>query len=235
MGTSTSDTLIIPAIMPEHGVDIHTHAQAYAPFAPWVHLDVMDGVFVPSMNWPYTDGAWQELESGTLRLPATPRIEVHLMTADPGRIGEMLARCGVARIIMHAEVLEHASLPFDSWRKAGVTDVGLALLLGTPIETIGAHIEKIDVVQVMGIEKVGYQGQTFDPRALVTIAALHERYPLLPIAVDGGVNGETITSLQHAGASRFIVGSALGTFEHASLSYEQLRTQLEIADNTEGW
>lgn len=220
MVNDTSDPLVIPAIMSESFEDITDRTQLYAPFAPWVHLDVMDGVFVPNTSWPYRDDAWHELE--TQKLPTVPFIEAHLMVDNPEQIGKFLITTGVARLIMHAEILTHVPPPFASWREMGVSEVGLALRVGTSIETIDAYSNSIDCVQIMGIENVGYQGQTFDPRAVVMIAALHERYPSLPISIDGGVNAENIAGLRSVGASRFVVGSALSDIDDVVYVYQEL-------------
>ena len=88
-------------------------------------------------------------------------------------------------------------------------EIGVALNTTTPIETIKPIISKVDFIQCMGIEKIGYQGEPFDERVLEQISELRKIYPELIISVDGSVNETTAPLLVKAGANRLVVGSAI--------------------------
>lgn len=209
----------------------------FAQFSEWVQLDVSDGAFTPERSWPYGDGQWTELESlasGVIQLPSAPGLnyETHLMVEEPREIGMRLAEAGIKRIIGHVEAFgdqKEILSALDSWRNAGATEVGLALLLDTPLPVLLPMISACNVVQVMSIATLGRQGAPYDERAIKRIGELHARYPELVISVDGGVSLKNIAELTRAGATRFGVGSAITKAPDPKAAYEQLKATAESA------
>lgn len=102
-------------------------------------------------------------------------------------------------------------------------EVGIALDTTTPNEKVYPLVEKIDFVQFMGIEKIGYQGQDFDARVLEKIANLREKFKRVIISVDGSVNLETAPKLIEAGANRLVSGSAIFESNDIKKTIEQLK------------
>lgn len=222
---------------PPDFVELTRRSARLAAFSPRVQLDVGDGVFVPETSWPYLEGQWAGFEAmvqSGQRLPfsETLEYEVHLMVNDPVRIGELLAQAGCKRIIPHVEVFKDEKeilTAFGLWKAAGASEVGLTLLIQTPLSAIATVAHECDVVQLMSISKLGYQGMPFEPSIIERIKALHGQYPDLPIEIDGGVSQKTIPDLVRAGATLFSVGSAISKAEDPKAAYEELKALAENA------
>jgi ribulose-phosphate 3-epimerase len=165
-----------------------------------VHLDVMDGQFVP----PITFG---DAYVKSLRDCVDALFEVHLMTLSPERHVEPFAEAGCGRIIFHAEATSHAHRIAQSIRALGV-QAGIALNPGTPIEMVSELVDVLDLVLVMTVNP-GWGGQAFIPSCLEKVRRLRERAPNIHIEVDGGVDPHTLPLLREAGANVFVVGSFL--------------------------
>lgn len=216
--------------------ELERRSREFAEYARDVQLDVDDGIFAPALSWPYLNGQWDELERMAVDRAALPltdqlKYEVHLMVQEPARIGELLARVGCKRIIAHIETFENASVTdaFFAWKSAGASEVGLAILIDTPLSMLIPHIEKCDVVQMMSIAKLGSQGAAYEPRVIDRIAELHAQYPRLTIGIDGGVSESNIADLVRAGATRFGVGSALSKADNPKSAYKKLQALAESA------
>lgn len=232
---------IIPAIMPKSFDDLADKADLVRSVVPLAQIDIMDGKFVKSKSWPYMESAspggehFERLVSQEELLPFFDEIdyELDLMIDEPEKhIFEWLP-LGASRLIFHIEAIKDIELFFahDIWKEGAreiggqkVIEIGLAINAGTPIEEIIPHVGKIDLVQCMGIEKIGYQGQPFDERVLEMINQLRTLAPNLPISVDGGVNIETAPLLRAAGATRLVSGSAVFGAEDIPEAIEALKT-----------
>lgn len=215
--------------------ELSKRSEFLAQFAQWVQLDISDGAFTAARSWPYGEGQWDELESmadGAVELPSAPplRYETHLMVEEPRELGQRLAEAGIVRIIGHVEAFaddKEILTALDSWRSAGAGEVGLAILLDTPLPVLLPMIGACDVVQVMSIATLGAQGAPYDARAIARIKELHTQYPELVIEVDGGVSEKNIAELTRAGATRFGVGSAITKAENPKAAYEHLKAIAE--------
>lgn len=200
---------IIPALMEEDAEALEDALARVRGVASTVQLDVMDGMFVPNLSFPYVArGRMVELE-------ALPRwqdfnFEFDLMIKDPARDLGRLLEMGPARVVLHAESggMDVLKRCIDAARKMDV-EVGIAADNSTSPVALEAFIPEVDFVQVMGIARIGFQGEPFDERALARVRELRERHPDLIISVDGSVNEATALALAKAGASRLVVGSAL--------------------------
>lgn len=224
------DPHIIPTnTCPPDFSELERRTTNFAQFAREVQLDIADGKFAPVVSWPYQQAQWEELEAlvkDRKKLPYADSIlyEAHLMLAEPAEIGRLLARAGCKRVICHAEAIaiEDAPKIFESWKEAGAEEVGLSLLIDTPIESIESVVEHCDVVQLMSIAKIGAQGQPFDERAISRAEELHASHPDLMVAVDGGITEAHIEELVRAGANRLCIGSAISKAPDPAAAFSTL-------------
>lgn len=166
----------------------------------WIHLDVMDGQFVP----PITFGA--DLAAAIRDLGPTP-VEAHLMTNTPEKHFEAFIAAGCTRIIFHAEATAHAHFHCMNLRKRGV-QAGVAINPATPVEALEAVLPQIDVALVMTVNP-GWGGQGLIDSCLEKVARLRSLAPSLDIEVDGGIDDITIRKAFDAGANVFVSGSFL--------------------------
>ncbi len=208
---------IIPTIVPESYEDMCAKASVLSAIASSLHIDAADGAFAPVRTW---------LPSGE-KLPNDESIvyAAHLMVSDPHEKGVDFARAGARRIIGHIEAFQESETvfsAFDAWREAGAHEVGLALLLDTPWETIEPYLTHCDVIHLMTIAHIGKQGIPFDERSLAKIEAMHRRHPDILISVDGGEDAAHIPETARAGAQRFAVGSAITNAEDPARVYKEL-------------
>jgi len=202
---------VIPALMPKDGDELDHLVNIISPFSNWVQLDVMDGIFVFDKSWPYvSDTPIREvMDKG---LPESVSFEIHLMTQKPGAIGLAFIESGARRIIPHIEVFEdeeEAIKTLYEYKDAGAEEVGISLLLSTPLASIEPLLLEgiVDVVQVMAISEIGSQGKSFDDKSLERISRLRGEHPDLVISVDGGVTSENAGALIESGANRLASGS----------------------------
>jgi ribulose-phosphate 3-epimerase len=171
--------------------------------APWAHLDVMDGRFVPNLTFGPKLVEDLRPRSGVV-------FDVHLMIQDPDRLVPAFAKAGADQISFHLEAHVHAHRLVGEIKALG-KKAGLALVPSTPVSALEELLPFLDQVLVMTVNP-GFGGQTLIPRCLEkvrTLARLRKEgsYPYL-IAVDGGVNRETAASVREAGADVLIAGSA---------------------------
>ena len=215
---------IIPTIVPASSADVLEWSEKFAGFAPWIQIDIGDGIFVSNKTWFPT----QEYV-----LPFTDKVayEVHLMVQSPREIGMQFIRSGCRRIIGHVEVFpseNKARAAIDNWKGQGA-EAGLSLLIDTPLEILEPLVSACDVVLLMAIATLGKQGATFDERIYERVRELHTKYPDLTIAIDGGVSAKNIKALVEAGASRFSVGSAISHSPDPAVAYADLVMLAESA------
>ncbi|MBI1331959.1 MAG: ribulose-phosphate 3-epimerase [Armatimonadetes bacterium] len=165
-----------------------------------VHLDVMDGQFVP----PITFG---DVIAANLRNHTDAPMEAHLMTLTPERHFDAFIKAGCRRIIFHAEATPHAHRLIQDLKSRGI-EAGIAINPGTPVEALSAVIEDIDMALVMTVNP-GWGGQKFIDTTLEKIRTIRRWWPDVDIQVDGGIDPETLPVVIGAGANVFVVGSYL--------------------------
>jgi ribulose-phosphate 3-epimerase len=172
--------------------------------ADWIHVDVMDGHFVPNI----TIGP---LVVEAARRVTTLPLDVHLMIEDPDQYLEAFARAGSTYLTVHPEACYHLHRTIQAIKDLGVK-AGVALNPATPLSTLEWVLEDVALVLVMSVNP-GFGGQTFISNAIPKIRDLksmvRSKNPNALIAVDGGVNQETIRSVSEAGADAFVAGSAI--------------------------
>lgn len=164
-----------------------------------LHLDVMDGHFVPNLSFGVP------ILEAVRRASPIP-IESHLMVMDPLRlIPRFLA--GSDRIIFHLEALPEPEPGIELVKAAG-REVGLALNPSTPVDRVKPYLQLIDLVLLMSVNP-GLGGQSFIPETFSRIEELRDQTPLLIIAVDGGVKPEMAQALKRAGVTEVIAGTGI--------------------------
>jgi ribulose-phosphate 3-epimerase len=177
---------------------------AEAAGADYLHLDVMDGRFVP----PITFGTL--VVAAVRRLSSLP-LDVHLMVERPERQVEAFAEAGASILSVHVEVCPHLHRVLQQIRDLGCR-VGVCLNPATPLSAAEEVLDEVDQVMVMGVNP-GWGGQAFIPSSLDKMrrlrALLDERAPAVDIEVDGGVNVETAPRCVEAGARVLVAGSAV--------------------------
>jgi ribulose-phosphate 3-epimerase len=168
-----------------------------------IHVDVMDGHFVP----PITIGPLVAASISDLVHDRGGAIDVHLMIERPENHVEEFARAGADCITFHAEATPHANRTLNAIRELGCL-AGLALNPGTPASAASELNEAADVVLCMTVNP-GWGGQPFIGSSPDKVARLREVVPRPVIEVDGGIDAETAGSVADAGATLFVAGSAV--------------------------
>jgi ribulose-phosphate 3-epimerase len=170
----------------------------------YIHLDVMDGRFVPNITFglPVAEAIRQ-----ATKLP----LDVHLMIVEPEKYIESFIDAGADAVTVHVETTVHLHRTLRAIAEAGATP-GVTLNPGTPLGTLEEVISLAGEVLVMSVNP-GFGGQTFIPSAIDKVrrlrAILDERNPTCRLQVDGGIKASNIRRLIDAGADTFVVGSAV--------------------------
>ena len=172
--------------------------------AQYVHIDVMDGMFVPSISF-----GMPVIKS--IRECSDRIFDVHLMIEEPGRYIDDLAEVGADLITVHAEACKHLHRTIEAIKEKGLL-AGVALNPATPLSAIEWILPKVDMVLIMSVNP-GFGGQKLIPYTVEKVRALKkmidERGLKTDIEVDGGVNLENVTEVMDAGANIIVAGSAV--------------------------
>lgn len=217
---------IIPAILPKDFDEIEEKTALVVGLVPIVQIDICDGKFVPNVTWPYKkrDENFESIICEKEGMPSWEDLdyEFDLMIKDPTEndVRQWLS-AGALRIVLHAE--SSADLNPVLGVLNGLVEIGLAINIQTPIDIVEKYKDKISYIQFMGITKVGFQGQAFDPRVLEKIKEAKEKYPDLPVQVDGGISLATAEQLAKAGVDRLVAGSALFESDNIVDTYRKLK------------
>jgi ribulose-phosphate 3-epimerase len=133
-----------------------------------------------------------------------------------------------ARVVMHVESVEDPQKLFLALELArGIIEIGLSISNDTSNDVLEKYIDDCDFIQLMGISKIGAQGELFDERVLEKISYFHAKYPDKVISIDGSVNENTIKKLADAGATRFVCGSAVFEERDVAGNIEKLAALVE--------
>ena len=171
----------------------------------WIHIDVMDGAFVPSISFGMPVMKSIRKESGLF-------FDVHMMVEDPGRYIQDMKDSGADLITVHAEACTHLDRVLQTIHEAGLKS-GVALNPATPLNVIDYVLDKTDMVLLMTVNP-GFGGQSYLPAMTEKVRALRAKldeagYPDIWIQVDGGIQEKTAPLVLEAGANVLVAGSAV--------------------------
>lgn len=166
-----------------------------------LHLDVMDGNFVPNLSYG------MPIVAALRKITRLP-LDCHLMIEKPERYANQFVEAGADVVTFHVEAVTDARPLIDQIHSLGC-QAGLALNPATPLGTLDAYLDAVDLILVMSVP-AGFGGQKFHDVALDKLATLKAKVrPEVILEVDGGVNASTIARCAQAGAQWFVVGSAI--------------------------
>ena len=179
--------------------------------AQYLHIDVMDGLFVPSISF-----GMPLIES--IRPISKQFFDVHLMIVEPERYIEEFVRCGADGITFHLEATKDPLAVIEKIHACGI-EAGISIKPGTALEEVYPYLDKVDMVLLMSVEP-GFGGQTFIPESYERIRKLRqyidEHGLQIKLEVDGGVGKKNIRDVMDAGADVFVAGS--GVFRKNSIA-----------------
>ena len=192
---------ILAADFSRLGEDVKTVADAGAEY---IHLDVMDGAFVPSSSFGMP--VIEKLRGCTDKV-----FDVHMMVEEPGRYVNDIKKAGADLICVHQEACKHLDRTINQIKEAGCK-VGVALNPATPVETLTCILDQVDMFLIMSVNP-GFGGQKFIPYTVEKIKKLRKMLDdaglQTDIQVDGGVTAANVRTLIEAGANVFVAGSAV--------------------------
>ncbi len=186
--------------------------------ADWLHLDIMDGHFVPNITFG-------PLVVKAIKPHTNLFLDVHLMIENPDKYIKDFVEAGADLIVVHVETVPHLHRSIQTIKELGVK-AGVALNPATSLKTLDYIIDDLDLVLLMSVNP-GFGGQTFIPQVLHKIKELKnivdERGLKIDIQVDGGVNTKTVASIVKAGANVLVAGSAIFGLEDRKKASDMLR------------
>ncbi len=171
----------------------------------WIHIDVMDGAFVPSISF-----GMPVMKS--IRKESKLFFDVHMMVEDPGRYIQDMKEAGADLITVHAEACTHLDRVLQTIHEAGLKS-GVALNPATPLNVVDYVLDKTDMILLMTVNP-GFGGQSYLPAMTEKVRALRKKlidagYPETWIQVDGGIAEKTAPLVLEAGANILVAGSAV--------------------------
>ena len=222
--TKKQPKLLAPSILSADFAALGDEVRAVdAAGADWIHVDVMDGHFVPTI----TIGP---LVVSAVRTVTQKPLDVHLMIENPDRYIADFIRAGADWVSVQQETCPHLDRTLSLIRSQGAHP-GVVLNPATPLETIEWVLDTVEYVLLMSVNP-GFGGQSFIPHTLQKIAALakirHERGLEFLIEVDGGIKPENIAQISAAGTDVFVAGSAIfGTSDYRAVM-AQMKAMIQI-------
>ena len=192
---------VLAADFSKLGEEVKTVAEAGAKY---IHLDVMDGAFVPSISF-----GMPVIEK--LRGCTDAVFDVHMMVEEPGRYVQAMKKAGADIICVHQEACVHLDRTINQIKEAGCK-AAVAVNPATPVETLSCILDQVDMFLIMSVNP-GFGGQKFIPYTVEKIKKLRKMLDeaglKTDIQVDGGVTAANVRTLIEAGANVFVAGSAV--------------------------
>ncbi|CVI65630.1 MULTISPECIES: ribulose-phosphate 3-epimerase [unclassified Alistipes] len=185
--------------------------------AQWVHVDVMDGVFVPNISFGFP--VMKPIRKATRKC-----LDVHLMIVEPEKYVERFVEAGADIVTFHYEATYNPKGCIDTIRRAGAK-AGVSIKPATSADVLRDLIPMLDLVLVMSVEP-GFGGQSFIPESMEKIARLRamidEQGAATLIEVDGGISAANARAVYEAGADALVAGSAVFGVENPSAEIEKI-------------
>ena len=211
--------LISPSILSADFADLASDIQKVESEADWLHVDVMDGVFVPNITiGPPVVRALRQCT----RLP----LDVHLMIIDPDRYIEAFVQAGADMVTVHVEACTHLDRVLQHIHSMGAA-AGVSLNPATPLSSIEEVLDKLDMILVMTVNP-GFGGQRFIPSMTDKIRRLRSlcnaREAMVHIQVDGGISAANAGEVYRAGADVLVAGSSIYGAPDPAAAIRELRT-----------
>lgn len=205
---------ISPSILSADFGHLNAEIASIEPFADSLHVDIMDGHFVPNLTF----GA-PVVRCIKTRLP----MHCHLMVEHPERYIEDFKKAGTALFIFHIETIDEVESLIAKIRNHGM-NVGISINPETDLSALTPFLYLIDLVLVMSVHP-GFGGQAFIPSAQEKIRSLRKAAENLDIAVDGGINAETGLQCVEAGANILVAGSYIFGAKDRTHAIESLKNE----------
>jgi ribulose-phosphate 3-epimerase len=213
---------IAPSLLAADFSCLETEIKRVEDHVEWLHLDVMDGHFVPNISFGIPI-------ISSIRKVTDLYFDCHVMTTNPDSYVDEFAEAGVNLITMHIEAIPDPTTPARRVRDAGL-DFGLVINPGTPFDGIAPYAELCDVLVVMSVEP-GFGGQSFIHTVLPKVEAAREwvenRGLVADIQVDGGITPENARQVAEAGATVLVAGSAVFSAEDPQSAILSIRRAVE--------
>lgn len=190
--------------------------------ATWLHIDVMDGHFVPNM----TIGP---VVVSSIRSKTRSTLDCHLMVKDPEKMVPWFIQAGADVITFHHEATQNPEALLDLIRKSG-KKAGISIKPHSPVESIEGLLSRLDLVLVMSVEP-GFGGQGFMAESLSKVKWLSKKKREsglgFLIEIDGGINSTTAAAARQAGVEVFVAGSAIFGAKDRKAAYRELEKAVE--------
>ena len=194
--------------------------RAEAAGADALHMDIMDGHFVPNLSM---GPDIVKMARKVVKIP----LDTHLMVTQPQNLTEAFIKAGANPLLIHVEAQCDVRAVLQDIRRQGIKP-GLTLNPETPVESVFPFLADVDEVLFMSVHP-GYGGQAFIPQVLPKVAALRRRAPELDISIDGGINRETTIAAAEHGVNMFVAGTYLFGAQDMQAEIAHMRSAAQTA------